>query len=88
MLPSLTIIKWLPICLAIVQPTLLKIIGMSISSSYTFVDQVLNFAENIHDSSFFGSYNTVGKMFVMGKRRNVVMGRIVIPEYHLAVLIY
>ena len=65
----------------------LKIVGMS-TSSYTLADQVLNFAENIHDSSFFGSYNTIGKMFVMGKRRNVMMGRIVVPEYHLAVLIY
>jgi hypothetical protein len=48
---------------------------------------MLDFIEDIHDSLFFGFQNTVGKMLVMGKSGIVMMGRIVISEYHSAILI-
>jgi len=50
-------------------------------------DQMLDFIEDIHDSLFFGFHNTVGKMLVMGKCRIIMMGCIVISEYHFAILI-
>lgn len=48
---------------------------------------MLDFIEDIHDSLFFGFQNTACKMLVMRKGRIVMMGRIVISEYHSAILV-
>lgn len=48
---------------------------------------MLDFIEDIQDSLFFGFQNTAVKMLVMRKGRIVMMRRIVISEYHPAILI-